>query len=105
MHGMDVEPEDSGEVAPLECPRCQRETPRDKSHCVWCNQALSQQAVEALDTTVDTGLEDLQGVDAAEATEMFTAFVQFAREHPELVPEDVVDHDDTTSTSSSSWMD
>jgi integrase len=98
MHGEEVKPEDTGEVTPLECPRCSRETPREKSHCVWCNQALSQQAVEALDTTVDAGVDELTEADESDAQAMFAAFLKFARDNPHLVPEDA--HELISSSSS-----
>jgi integrase len=48
-HGLDVsEADDSPDLAPVECPRCGKETPRDEQFCVWCHQAIDAGAVEAL---------------------------------------------------------
>ncbi|KAB1193644.1 tyrosine-type recombinase/integrase [Haloferax sp. MBLA0076] len=47
-HGIDVEPDKPDPIAPLQCPRCTRETPREKDLCVWCGQALTQQGLEGV---------------------------------------------------------
>ena len=58
LHGLDVEPEaDAADVSPLECPRCQRETPREKDQCMWCNFALSEDAVQEAQTRQELGLQ------------------------------------------------
>jgi hypothetical protein len=102
MHGKDVDPEDSGEVAPLECVRCGRETPRDKSHCVWCHQALSQQALESLDTTVDAGVDGLAEADTPDAQDMWATFIKYIRANPQHVPEDAHELSPSSSSESSS---
>jgi len=48
IHGRDVEEEEPDPIAPVECPRCGRETPRDEECCVWCDQAIDRGAVEQL---------------------------------------------------------
>lgn len=45
-HGVDVSEDEMDPIGPVECPRCQRETPRDEVQCMWCGQALSQEGVE-----------------------------------------------------------
>lgn len=47
-HGADVEPVETEPIAPITCPRCDRETPRDEDFCVWCHQATSHDALEDL---------------------------------------------------------
>ncbi|WP_338740353.1 site-specific integrase [Haloplanus salilacus] len=76
LHGLDVEPEDdAGDISPIECPRCQRETPRDKEQCMWCNFALSEDAVGAAKTRQELGLQAVgqlvneEGLSPAEAAE------------------------------------
>nr|WP_232833675.1 tyrosine-type recombinase/integrase [Saliphagus sp. LR7] len=49
LHGLDVSEEEDDPIAPLECTRCGRETPRDESLCVWCGQAMTPQAAVELD--------------------------------------------------------
>jgi integrase len=44
-HGMDVQEDEPDPVAPIECPRCQQETPRNEDECMWCGQPLSHQSV------------------------------------------------------------
>jgi integrase len=48
LHGKDVSDEEPKKIGPVECPRCGRETPRDKDFCVWCEQAIDPGAVEQL---------------------------------------------------------
>jgi len=48
-HGIDVSEEELEPIGPVDCPRCQRETPRDKLQCMWCGQALSQKGVEKIE--------------------------------------------------------
>ena len=46
---MDVSDNEIADIGPVECPRCQRETPRDKAQCMWCGQALSLEGVEKIE--------------------------------------------------------
>jgi len=48
IHGRDVEEDEPDPIAPIECPRCGRDTPRDEEFCVWCEQAIDRGAVEEL---------------------------------------------------------
>ena len=49
---LDVHPFDEDNepdpIAPMDCPRCGKETPREKDFCVWCGQATSHDAVEEI---------------------------------------------------------
>lgn len=45
-HGKDVDIGENAEFAPVTCPRCDKETPRDREFCVWCDFALSHDAAE-----------------------------------------------------------
>ena len=47
-HGVDVSDDEPEPIAPMTCPRCGQETPREKDFCVWCSQALDQGAVEQI---------------------------------------------------------
>ncbi|PGF16206.1 integrase [Natrinema sp. CBA1119] len=49
MHGLDVETDEPADTGPIECPRCHRETPREKDFCMWCHNALSLEATEKVD--------------------------------------------------------
>lgn len=50
LHGKDVETDDSGlDVAPVPCPRCGKDTPRDTDFCIHCNQALDFEVKELVD--------------------------------------------------------
>lgn len=48
--GKEIEEGDEPEpLDPVECPRCDKETPRDRDLCVWCGQALEAGAAEVAD--------------------------------------------------------
>ncbi|ELZ92648.1 site-specific integrase [Haloferax sulfurifontis] len=47
-HGLDVSEEEPDPIAPLECPRCGRETPREEEFCVWCHQAVDPGAAQTI---------------------------------------------------------
>ncbi|QZA89551.1 site-specific integrase [Salinarchaeum sp. IM2453] len=47
-HGVDVSEDEPDPIAPMTCPRCGQETPREKDFCVWCSQALDQDAVKKI---------------------------------------------------------
>jgi len=70
MHGVEVDATDEpAEIGPLTCPRCERETPREKPLCVWCSQALSPAAAEAADDHDDAMFESVAEADNAELVE------------------------------------
>ncbi|MCU4743429.1 tyrosine-type recombinase/integrase [Natronoglomus mannanivorans] len=50
IHGIDVSEDEPDPIAPVPCPRCDRDTPRDEEFCVWCGQAIEPGAVEQLKT-------------------------------------------------------
>lgn len=52
-HGVDVAEDEMSPIGPVECPRCQKETPRDEAQCMWCGQALSPKAVEKIEDRRD----------------------------------------------------
>lgn len=69
-HGADVKEEEHDPLAPLSCPRCQRDTPRDEELCVWCGQAMDHGTVEEI--------EDDQ-------RQVRTELLSIARDDPELL--------------------
>jgi integrase len=95
LHGLDVKPEeDAADISPVECPRCERETPREKDHCMWCNFALSEEAVQEARARQELGLQavgrlvkekDLSPDEASEAIQ---------RTVDERVQAALSDHDD-----------
>ncbi len=52
-HGVDVSEDEIDPVGPIDCPRCQRETPRDEAQCMWCGQVLSKKGVEKVEARHD----------------------------------------------------
>lgn len=68
LHGVDIpEEEEADQIAPLECPRCGKETPRDEPVCVWCGQAMDQQAAAEIDATTSEANELLARMDPEQA--------------------------------------
>ncbi len=72
IHGLDVADEETDPIGPVVCPRCDRETPRTEEFCVWCEQALDQEAVNKLK----------QG-----ERETHRAILRFGKQHPEILDE------------------
>lgn len=70
LQGKDVEADEPDELAPVKCPRCSRETPREESFCMWCDQALEHGAVD-----------DLEQKEKEHRQELLT----FAKDNPELL--------------------
>ncbi|QLK27185.1 site-specific integrase [Natrinema zhouii] len=76
LHGVDVSNEEPDSIAPLECPRCSRETPRKEPLCVWCGQALDPQAateVDEIDGEVSESLASLSPEKAERLLELADA--------------------------------
>lgn len=54
LHGADVEVDgDDTDVAPVPCPRCGEQTPREEDFCIHCNQALDLAAKELVDSVAE----------------------------------------------------
>lgn len=56
LHGKDVEVEEPEELDPIDCPRCSRETPRNRDRCMWCHFALSHEAAKDAETKREAAL-------------------------------------------------
>jgi integrase len=82
LMGLEVAADEEGdELAPLLCPRCDKETPRDENRCVWCGHAVSHEATERdVEDTVKLvdALADAEGATAEDLAEIAT----FAEENP-----------------------
>jgi len=70
VHDREVENEEPDPIAPVECPRCARENPRDEPACVFCGQALEAGAADRVEER---------------EREVRNAALTFASEHPDLV--------------------
>ncbi|GAB7090267.1 hypothetical protein JCM18237_05380 [Halorubrum luteum] len=70
LHGKEVEDDDPELHAPIECPRCHRETPADEAFCVWCRQALEHDAVREIEETEEEQRRNL---------------LKIAQEYPDLL--------------------
>ena len=70
VHGAEIEEDPSEPIAPVECPRCGKENPRDEPACVFCGQALEPGAAERVEEN---------------QREVRQAVLEFASDHPGLV--------------------
>lgn len=70
IYGREVEEPEDDEIAPLACPRCGKETPREKSLCVWCGQALEPGAAERAEALDDILVQELAEADPGTATDL-----------------------------------
>ena len=71
-YGADVEESEPDSIAPIECYRCKRDTPRDRDKCMWCGQLLDPAAIE----TVQKDEGDVR-----------RAVLQLVRQDPEVIDE------------------
>ncbi len=84
-HGVEIDEADEADpIAPVECPRCQHDTPREQPHCVWCGQALSPSAVEAARERDTDMLRAVAEADDEELVEGIIEFKQLVDEYPAL---------------------
>lgn len=49
IHGIDISEDTSEPVGPVDCTRCNQQTPRERDFCIHCNQALDREADDLLD--------------------------------------------------------
>jgi len=70
IHGIDVSEEENEPLGPVECPRCDKETPREEDFCVWCGQALEPGAMDEI---------------KQEERELRSAVMRLVKEDPELI--------------------
>jgi len=84
LHGEDVDVDDTGlDVAPVTCPRCTEETPREFDFCLHCNQSLDLEAQELVEE-VTRGFEDAAiEADSTESTAKAIEASRRVRERPQ----------------------
>ena len=82
-HGVDVSADESDPTAPLECPRCERKTPRDEPRCVWCSQAVSQAGLETA-REQDAGLRQSLAAETDDRADAIADLAALFDEHPAL---------------------
>ena len=83
LMGLEVEDEDDQDLAPLTCPRCEKETPRDADRCVWCGQSLKADASRA-DRNERMRLAQTLAEAEGEDAEKIVELMQLLEEHPWL---------------------
>lgn len=81
LHRKDVEVEEPDEMGPIECPRCDRETPRNRDRCMWCHFALSHDAAQEAEAkqkaalTAIAELSDEEDIGDAEAADALNSLI------------------------------
>lgn len=82
--GLEVEDDDQDrDLAPLTCPRCDKETPRDEPRCVWCGQAMEAD-VSMNDRGDRLEIADMLAQADDERAEKLMELLEFFEDHPEL---------------------
>ena len=84
IHGKDVSATESDPIGPKECPRCGRDTPRERDFCVWCNQALSTEATADLNETKDDVVGAIANSDDPEKRRLFAEFLSWTESNPDV---------------------
>lgn len=82
-HGKDVRDDDPEPVAPVDCPRCGRETPRDENECIWCGQPLSHESVRKQQSRTMELLDAIQTEDG-DASSALAELGKILEEYPAL---------------------
>ncbi|WP_049980236.1 tyrosine-type recombinase/integrase [Halolamina rubra] len=82
VYGAEVPDQDDDEIAPIECPRCGEQTPRERSLCVWCGQALEPGAAEQAEAVDDLLVEEI-AQSGPERAEQLMDLRKEVREDPE----------------------
>lgn len=83
LHGKEVDTQTPEDIAPLSCPRCAKDTPRDNDICVWCGQALSHTATDRTQQQRQDILASALGADG-DLVDSIQALDQLLDEHPAL---------------------
>jgi integrase len=89
-HGMDIGDDEPDPTAPVECPRCHNQNPHDVDFCVFCDQALSHDAVEDIQdeqTELRRELLDVvqENPEILDRVDELERLVELADEHPSLL--------------------
>lgn len=81
LHGKEVETDEPEEYGPITCPRCQQETPRHGSRCMYCGFALSHDAAEDTEQRQQAALRTMgqlvseENVDPEAAADVLDALI------------------------------
>lgn len=94
LHGIEVDVDEPDAQGPITCPRCERETPRSRPLCMWCQQALSPGAAKEVREQRAAHMQDAaeSGGQIAEGVAELEALLE---EYPVLRSLSV-SHDDTS---------
>jgi site-specific recombinase XerC len=89
-YGMDVEETDPDPIGPVECPRCETMTPRERGFCLTCGQALDRELKELLDQVTRRLDEASINADSLEEREDYTRARRELQQKPGMIgPEEL----------------
>jgi hypothetical protein len=69
-YGAEIEESEPDPIAPIECYRCKRETPRDRDRCMWCGQLLDPAAIQQI---------------KSDEADIRSAILRLVHENPEVI--------------------
>jgi integrase len=88
LHGLEVNRDDSKSgPAPLECPRCGRESPESEEKCMWCGQAFSPDVEDPVRKVNEDAFDDVQRAEDSEMREAISDLRELLNEYPHLADE------------------
>jgi len=88
LHGLDVDRDSTTSgPAPIECPRCSRETPEDHDKCMWCGQAFSPDVVDPVEEVNEDAFEDVRSVEDEDLADAIGDVRDLLNKYPFLADE------------------
>lgn len=84
VYGKEVPDDDTDQIAPVTCPRCDKDTPREKDLCVWCGQALEPGAAELAERVDDALVEAIANAEDIEERRELLGLRSEVREDAEI---------------------
>jgi hypothetical protein len=88
--GKEIEAEDEpDQLDPIDCPPCDKETPRERDLCVWCGQALEPGAAKLADELENWIVERISTAETGEQKHPLLETWQGVRSDPETRAEPV----------------
>lgn len=102
LHGIEVAETGDEQLAPLECRRCEKESPHDEPMCVWCGAAMDVVSAETADRVKDSLQTGMARSDDAGERMALLRTLRELDSNPELatelVREAISDHSETSSS-------
>ena len=88
MHGIDVAEETTDDVTPVPCPRCGKDTPRQRDWCMHCHQSLDLEAKQLVDSITERLDDEIVNADDAADREDLVTARRTLRDRPSVMDKD-----------------